>query len=106
MCSSDLAQGSVTLRVRSVPIDEQHLLLRVEVADSGIGIDPAHHQRIFEPFTQADGSITRRFGGTGLGLAIVQKVVLMHNGRVAVGTSPSGGASIQLTFPLSASSRL
>jgi len=50
--------------------------------------------RVFQPF------FTTRSRGTGLGLAIVQKIVVIHNGRVAVGTSAGGGAKIDLTFPL------
>jgi signal transduction histidine kinase len=53
-------------------------------------------ERIFQPF------FTTRSRGTGLGLAIVQKVVVMHNGRISVGSSRAGGASFQLAFPLAA----
>jgi signal transduction histidine kinase len=67
---------------------------RVAVEDNGPGIPDAVRERVFQPF------FTTRAGGTGLGLAIVQKVVVTHNGRVAVGGSPAGGARIQLTFPL------
>ena len=67
---------------------------RVSVDDNGPGIKEADRERIFQPF------FTTRSRGTGLGLAIVQKVVVIHNGRITVGSSPDGGASFQLTFPL------
>jgi two-component system, NtrC family, sensor histidine kinase PilS len=67
---------------------------RVSVDDNGPGVPESARERIFQPF------FTTRAQGTGLGLAIVQKVVVMHNGRVTVGTSASGGASVQLSFPL------
>jgi signal transduction histidine kinase len=66
---------------------------RVNVEDNGPGIEPSIRDRIFRPF------VSTRATGTGLGLAIVQKIVVLHNGRVAVGTSPSGGAAFQITFP-------
>ncbi|HEX5108315.1 MAG TPA: ATP-binding protein [Vicinamibacterales bacterium] len=66
----------------------------VSVDDNGPGIPPGDRMRIFQPF------FTTRSRGSGLGLAIVQKIVLLHNGKVAVGSSSSGGAQIQLTFPL------
>jgi signal transduction histidine kinase len=75
-------------------VDPQLRTCRVTVDDNGPGIRDADRDRIFQPF------FTTRSRGTGLGLAIVQKVVVMHNGRVTVAASPSGGASIQLTFPL------
>ena len=68
----------------------------VTVDDNGPGVSDADRERIFQPF------FTTRSRGTGLGLAIVQKVVVMHNGRVTVGTAREGGASLQLSFPLSA----
>jgi signal transduction histidine kinase len=64
------------------------------VNDNGPGIPDDARERIFQPF------FTTRSRGTGLGLAIVQKVVVMHNGRILVRESPTGGASIQVTFPL------
>ena len=66
----------------------------VTVADNGPGIPEADRGRVFQPF------FTTRSRGTGLGLAVVQKIAVTHNGRVMVGTSPSGGASIELTFPM------
>lgn len=75
-------------------IDLEQRTCRISVGDNGPGIPEAARDRIFRPF------VTTRAGGTGLGLAIVQKIVVTHNGRVTVGTSPAGGASFQLTFPL------
>jgi signal transduction histidine kinase len=67
----------------------------VSVTDNGPGIPESARGSVFQPF------FTTRSRGTGLGLAIVQKIVVTHNGRVAVGRSSTGGASIDLTFPLS-----
>ena len=67
---------------------------RIAVLDNGPGIDPASRERIFRPF------FTTKKQGTGLGLALVQKIVVTHNGRISVGTSPAGGASFQISLPL------
>ncbi|MEO8259359.1 MAG: ATP-binding protein [Acidobacteriota bacterium] len=67
---------------------------RISVNDSGPGVDPAARDRIFRPF------FTSKRAGTGLGLALVQKIIVFHNGRISVGTSPQGGASFQVTLPL------
>lgn len=75
-------------------LDEGQGHVRVSVNDNGPGIEPAAGDRIFRPF------FTTKTHGMGLGLAIVQKIVVTHNGRVAVGTSPQGGASIQVTLPV------
>ncbi len=77
-------------------IDHGARLARVSVDDNGPGVKDLDRERIFQPF------FTTRSRGTGLGLAIVQKVVVMHNGRISVGSSPGGGASFQLAFPLAA----
>jgi signal transduction histidine kinase len=77
-------------------VDHAKGTCRVAVDDNGTGIPDAVRQRVFQPF------FTTRSRGTGLGLAIVQKVVVMHNGRIAVRESPAGGASFQLSFPLAA----
>lgn len=75
-------------------VDEPHGLVRISVDDNGPGIAPDQRERVFQPF------FTSRRNGTGLGLALVQKVVVFHNGRISVGTSPLGGASLQVTLPL------
>jgi signal transduction histidine kinase len=67
---------------------------RISVNDSGPGVAPAAQDRIFRPF------FTSKRTGTGLGLALVQKIIVFHNGRINVGTSPQGGASFQVTLPL------
>jgi signal transduction histidine kinase len=75
-------------------LDEGPGLVRVSVNDNGPGIAASTADRVFRPF------FTTKTHGTGLGLAIVQKIVVTHNGRVALGTSPEGGASIQVTLPV------
>jgi PAS domain S-box-containing protein len=76
-------------------IDRAQKLLRLTVNDNGPGVPPELRDRIFAPF------FTSKRNGTGLGLALVQKIIVFHNGRVAVTTSPEGGASFQVTLPLS-----
>jgi PAS domain S-box-containing protein len=69
------------------------------VRDSGIGIDPAHVARLFEPFEQADISITRRFGGTGLGLTITRRLVEMMSGRIVVHSELGRGSTFEVRLP-------
>ena len=64
------------------------------VTDNGPGVPPALRERVFQPF------FTMKRNGTGLGLALVQKIIVFHNGRIAVGAAPQGGASFQITLPL------
>ena len=86
--------GVVPAIVIEGSIDRQRGLCHVSVGDNGPGIPESARDRVFQPF------FTTRSRGTGLGLAIVQKIVVTLNGRVAVGTSPDGGAKIDLTFPV------
>ena len=69
-------------------------LSRIAVSDNGTGIRPEWRERVFQPF------FTSKRSGTGLGLALVQKIIVFHNGRIVVGTSTSGGASLQITLPV------
>lgn len=79
---------------------DDHLLLRINVRDTGIGIAPELHERIFEDFVQADDSIARRFGGTGLGLAIARRLTRLMRGELKVESAPGAGSTFTLQVPL------
>ena len=94
--AAEACEGAGTVPVITIEgsIDPARRTCRVAVADNGPGIPESARDRVFQPF------FTTRSRGTGLGLAIVQKVVVTHNGRVVAGASASGGARIDMTFPL------
>jgi signal transduction histidine kinase/CheY-like chemotaxis protein len=77
--------------------DDDDGMLQFSVVDTGIGIAPEHHEAIFEAFSQADGSTTRKFGGTGLGLAISSTLVSMMHGRMWVDSVPGEGSTFNFT---------
>ncbi|MCC6408353.1 MAG: response regulator [Planctomycetes bacterium] len=85
-------QGEIEVRVDLLEAGADFVRLRFEVSDTGIGIEPAKQQRIFDAFAQADGSITRRYGGTGLGLAISSQLVERMGGRVELASEPGRGS--------------
>jgi nitrogen fixation/metabolism regulation signal transduction histidine kinase len=74
-------------------VDRAQRVSRISVNDNGPGIAPALRERVFRPF------FTSKKSGTGLGLALVQKIIVFHNGRITIGTSPLGGASLNITLP-------
>lgn len=86
-------EGSVRLAVRCLENDGASVFLRFSVTDSGIGIDPAKQATIFEAFTQADTSSTRRYGGTGLGLTISSQLAKMMGGGLSVESTPGEGST-------------
>ncbi len=91
-------QGEVRLSVRHDPAQAGQILF--EVADTGIGIAPSKLEQVFEPFAQADGSITRLYGGTGLGLALTRSVAERMGGSVQVSSTPGVGSVFALRLPL------
>ena len=99
-------QGEVLVEVRehqevipctSQPEDNQKMVLHVSVRDTGIGIPAEKHHLIFEPFTQADGSTTRKHGGSGLGLAIASHIVELMGGRLWVESTVDQGSTFHFT---------
>ncbi|MDP9191904.1 MAG: ATP-binding protein [Acidobacteriota bacterium] len=76
--------------------------VRFDVRDTGVGIAPSVRQRIFEPFTQADSSLSRRYGGAGLGLSIVVRLLEAMGGTVEVASHPGAGSVFSFTIPLPA----
>jgi signal transduction histidine kinase len=71
----------------------------VVVCDDGVGIEPQALRYLFEPFRQADASITRRFGGTGLGLAISRRLMALHGGTLEIASQPGVGTTVRAIFP-------
>jgi PAS domain S-box-containing protein len=87
------SDGAVTVRVNGHQPAAGGTRLRIEVSDTGIGIDPATLDHMFEPFTQADASTTRRYGGSGLGLAIARDLVALMGGTMGAMSSPGEGST-------------
>jgi signal transduction histidine kinase len=89
--------GEVSVTVAVADSSEQGVQLLFEVQDTGIGLTPDAQTRLFQPFVQADGSITRKYGGTGLGLAICKQLIEMMGGRVGVDSQPGLGSRFWFT---------
>ena len=81
--------------------EDNTTLLQLEVEDHGIGIHPDHLEKIFQPFEQADSSMSRRFGGTGLGLSIVQRLVQAMHGTIQVSSELEKGSLFRVEIPYS-----
>jgi len=90
-------QGEVVIRARVAAEDESGILLRVDVSDTGVGIAPQARERLFDAFTQADPSTTRRHGGTGLGLAISRQLTTALGGELWVESEPGLGSTFSFT---------
>jgi len=94
--------GQIRVELASLPPDAGQtpdlLSLRFTVRDTGIGLDEEIIPRLFQPFTQADSSITRRYGGTGLGLAICRRLVALMGGEISASGNPGHGASFSFTI--------
>ncbi|MDQ8154722.1 MAG: ATP-binding protein [Gemmatimonadota bacterium] len=96
-------EGRITVRASVDAMDDQHVVLRCEVSDTGIGIAADALERLFEPFVQADAGTTRRYGGTGLGLAICKELVQLMGGTIGVRSTPGEGSVFWFTVQLAVS---
>ncbi|MGD9831400.1 MAG: response regulator [Piscinibacter sp.] len=85
-------RGEVVVAIEMIERRDDSVLLRFEVRDTGIGISAEQQQRLFQPFSQADASTSRRYGGTGLGLAISRQLVHLMGGELAVDSQPGQGS--------------
>ena len=94
--------GNVALFVR--PDEGDQGRVRIEVTDTGIGIPLHAQEKIFDSFSQADGSMTRKYGGTGLGLAIVKQLVGMMGGQLGLTSTPGQGTTFWFTISIDRSS--
>ncbi|KQP43741.1 hypothetical protein ASF44_29730 [Pseudorhodoferax sp. Leaf274] len=92
-------RGEVTVGVRALRTDVGHAELQFHVRDTGIGMTPAQVETVFESFTQADTSTSRRYGGTGLGLAISRHLVGLMDGRIWADSQPGKGSCFQFVLP-------
>jgi PAS domain S-box-containing protein len=93
-------RGEVAVHVGVQEESENDFLLQIEVKDTGIGISSEVQSRLFQPFTQADASTTRRFGGTGLGLAISKELIELMHGSISVSSTPGTGTTFRFTVRL------
>jgi signal transduction histidine kinase len=92
--------GKVILKVATEEKSATDVLLKVAVEDKGIGIAPKHLEKLFQSFSQVDGSSTRKHGGTGLGLAISKRLVKLMRGEISVDSAEGHGSTFSFSVPL------
>jgi len=90
-------RGEIVVAAKVAAEDESHVTLDISVRDTGIGMAEEQIARLFQAFSQADASITRRYGGTGLGLAICKRLVELMGGHIAVASQPGEGSSFRFS---------
>ena len=93
-------QGEVVVHIQPDRETQEEVVLRIEVRDTGLGLTPEDQGRLFQPFSQADSSTSRKFGGTGLGLAISKQLVELLGGEIGVESFPGHGSCFWFTVPL------
>jgi two-component system, sensor histidine kinase RpfC len=93
-------QGRIEVLARFLERTDDAVRLKLQVRDEGIGIAPEAREKIFDVFTQADGTVTRRYGGTGLGLAIAKQLTQMMNGSIEVESEVGKGSTFSVTLML------
>ncbi len=91
--------GSISISGRVLERQDNQCVVQIEVRDTGIGISAEAQQRIFDPFTQADTSTTRKYGGTGLGLTICRRLAVLMGGDIHLASEPGKGSSFFLELP-------
>lgn len=94
------AHGHVNLQVTALMASAGKATIQIAVSDTGIGIPPEVQTRLFNRFTQADSSTSRKYGGTGLGLAIVKQLCELMGGRVELNSTPQQGSTFQVFLPV------
>ncbi|HLK10011.1 MAG TPA: response regulator [Candidatus Binatia bacterium] len=92
-------KGEIAIEVQCLEETASHATIRIGIRDTGIGIPRERHAAIFESFTQADGSTTRRYGGTGLGLTISRQLAELMGGRIGLESEPGRGSTFWLDLP-------
>ncbi|QDC43626.1 PAS domain S-box protein [Methylophilus medardicus] len=94
------ASGMIKLEVHVREDAHDHQAVYFEVSDTGIGLTPQVINKLFKPFTQADGSVTRKYGGTGLGLSICKRLLEAMHGNIGVESKPGAGSNFWFALPL------
>jgi signal transduction histidine kinase len=108
VCPGESAEGAAAMsKPTSKPaghalVDGGCGSIRFVVWDTGVGIPAEGHNKLFLPFSQVDGSLTRRYSGTGLGLALVKRIAELHGGHVGVDSAPGKGSRFSITLPRTA----
>ncbi|HLP13983.1 MAG TPA: ATP-binding protein [Flavobacteriales bacterium] len=93
------AQGFIKMEVQSVRKNNETIVLKIKIIDSGIGIAPEKQKQVFDEYTQAAAHITRKYGGTGLGLSIAKKLVEIQGGTIHLESQLNSGTTFELTLP-------
>lgn len=92
-------EGGVTVALSAARATAETVDLRLSVSDTGIGVPSDQRERIFEPFRQQEGQLSRKYGGTGLGLSISRRLLDMMGGRIGLESAPGGGAAFTVELP-------